>query len=836
MKTPGDLRCCESSNAAEPVSIVILWSPETRMLERLRCSAGYLRKIARRSSFLSAVTVVLLLLLEATLAPAADFVVDSTVDAIDAMPGDGICAADTGNCTIRAAIIETNQLAGYDTIHIPEGVYVLSIPGGGEDDGLTGDLDVLDDLSLLGAGSNSTIIDGNQLDTVLSLHANGESFPMVANVSDIAITNGSASGLDILNSFYPGYMDATVTDCIIENNSAGGIVEFDSELALLRTSVVHNDGPGVYAPQLYSSEISIEHSLVSDNGGKGLIVFSGGYGGGIFVGSTVVENNSSGGLWSGEASVVVEDSLFRGNLDGPALSIDGNSMRILRTSIEDNFGSLVGGVEYFGNGNGSLEINDSAIVRNAGSAGTGGLAVRPLSMANIETTTISQNVGSRVGGLLVDADSSLRLSNVTIAENQGDIIGGLGRDNLALYSIELLIESTIIARNESAAATNDCGGLISAAMGIVSLGGNLLGDGTACPFTARPDDLVGTATLPIDPLLGPLAQNGGPTQTHALRPGSPALDAAGSSCVASDQRGAARPFDADGDGFALCDTGAYESGDYDGDGIYDLVDNCEAIANSDQEDTDADALGDVCDPCSSYPGDDADGDGLGCALDNCPLVPNADQADTDGDLVGDACDNCATTANPGQANSDADPLGNACDNCRVQANVDQTDVDGDLVGDICDGCPTAPNAAQSDGDGDGVQDACDNCVSIFNPRVHAGWLAANPWSVLTGGQRDDDADGFGNRCDAKFPGASGALVASGDLAQYRASSGKSIASMNCGSSGALPCGIFDLDENGGLISSGDLAQYRWLSGKTPGPKCAACPFECEPGALRSCSP
>lgn len=76
------------------------------------------------------------LLLCAVLVPAATaatFTVNSTADAVDATPGDGVCATATATCTLRAAIMEANALAGADTITLPAGSYGLTIGGAGED-------------------------------------------------------------------------------------------------------------------------------------------------------------------------------------------------------------------------------------------------------------------------------------------------------------------------------------------------------------------------------------------------------------------------------------------------------------------------------------------------------------------------------------------------------------------------------------------------------------------------------------------------------------------------------------------------------------------------------
>jgi len=194
------------------------------------------------------------------------------------------------------------------------------------------------------------------------------------------------------------------------------------------------------------------------------------------------------------------------------------------------------------------------------------------------------------------------------------------------------------------------------------------------------------------------------------------------------------------------DVPAGQVADADNDGVLDGVDNCPAVANTDQIDTDRDGMGDACDT-----DDDNDGDLDGA--DNCPVVANADQLDTDGDGIGNACDtdddndgdldgadNCPLIANPDQLDSDGDGQGNACDsdddndgvpdtgpgpdgsggdNCPLISNPDQLDTDGDGMGNACDtdddgdgvpdatdNCPLVPNADQADADSDGVGDAC----------------------------------------------------------------------------------------------------------------------------------
>jgi hypothetical protein len=113
-------------------------------------------------------------------------------------------------------------------------------------------------------------------------------------------------------------------------------------------------------------------------------------------------------------------------------------------------------------------------------------------------------------------------------------------------------------------------------------------------------------------------------------------------------------------------SGSSCTGDSDGDGVIDAIDNCPSIPNPGQENFDGDALGDVC--------DDSDGDGVFDDTDNCKTVSNAGQEDQDGDNIGDVCD----------PDLDGDGVANGADNCPDVSNASQTDTDSDGEGDACD--------------------------------------------------------------------------------------------------------------------------------------------------------
>lgn len=126
------------------------------------------------------------------LAEARVFAVDSTLDDVDDTPGDGLCRSPlTEACTLRAAIQESNALPGRDHIELPNGRYSFSIAGRDEDAAATGDLDVTDDLVILGSDPDATIVDAEGLDRVFQIHTNTPE-PIV-RMMDLTIEDGSAS-------------------------------------------------------------------------------------------------------------------------------------------------------------------------------------------------------------------------------------------------------------------------------------------------------------------------------------------------------------------------------------------------------------------------------------------------------------------------------------------------------------------------------------------------------------------------------------------------------------------------------------------------------------------
>jgi hypothetical protein len=224
--------------------------------------------------------------------------------------------------------------------------------------------------------------------------------------------------------------------------------------------------------------------------------------------------------------------------NGGGIDNESGTVSISSSTLSNNSAPDLGGGIY--NDHGTLTISSSTIANN--SAGGGGGLFNNSGTVSITNSTLSDNstpnLGGGGGGGLSNVYGTLTISSSTIANNSaGSRPGGI-------YNYGTLIsDGSIVAENTGGDCLNEAS--------IQDKGYNLDSDGS-CDFT-------GTGSLQnTNPQLAALANNGGPTQTMALQPGSPAIDVIPTStnlCASTDQRGDARPDDNE----SSCDLGAYES-------------------------------------------------------------------------------------------------------------------------------------------------------------------------------------------------------------------------------------------------------------------------------------
>jgi hypothetical protein len=360
---------------------------------------------------------------------------------------------------------------------------------------------------------------------------------------------------------FSNFGTATVSNASISGNAApaGGGVRNTGEV------------PGV------NGLLAIENATIEDNQGSIGGGIDNGFGGHLTVnGSTIAGNDAvtgggiynSGGipdLQADAAAITLRDTVVRGNsaVFGAGLYNAGNDTPGVATvggvTVADNASSRFGGGMYNA---GNLDLTastlsgNSAVLSGGGlfNAGTDVIPAGYKAWAALINNTISANNGGQTGGGIRNG-GDLTATNVTIARNAAETGGNFWRSG----SDSSNFQNTILADAQSGA---NC----SADLPPFSLGHNLDSDGT-CLLTG-PGDLAA-----VDPLLEPFADNGGPTQTHALRRaevhasnfdeliilGSPAIDAGDNAlCPATDQRREPRPVEGNRDGIPVCDIGAYE--------------------------------------------------------------------------------------------------------------------------------------------------------------------------------------------------------------------------------------------------------------------------------------
>jgi CSLREA domain-containing protein len=428
---------------------------------------------------------------------AALFVVDTTADTVDAVPGDGICEDSGGACSLRAAVQEANAVAGADSITLPPGAFVLTIPGAGEDAAATGDLDVTGDVLIAGV-HNETTVDAGGLDRAVDLvGANLE-------IHDLIITGGAQVAPDL-------------------GGLGGGIRSTGGALSLYSGRVEGNAGELAGGIHALGGSLVLDEMTVSGN--------TGGYSGGIHANgvtttinySRVLGNVSTGGgaggidLLGSAGTTTIASSTIRGNSgDVGGIAAYNAGMTMTRSTIDANVGVggfLAGGV---------LALHDAG----------------PEPTVSMTNATISDNTGR---GILT-AGTRVQLDSLTVVGNTGVGIDAYWPDMGIAAEVEL--HNSVVAGN-----TPDCD-TIGSPQSIASQGNNVASD-TSCHFEDASD------RESTDPMLAPVSDAEGGTAVAVPMPGSPLIDTS-TACPVEDQLSMVRPADGDGNGVAKCDVGAVE--------------------------------------------------------------------------------------------------------------------------------------------------------------------------------------------------------------------------------------------------------------------------------------
>ena len=465
--------------------------------------------------------------------------------------------ADSGAGSLRDAITQANAASGADTITFDATVFT------GGDDSLirltSGELEITDSLTIDGSTGVDVTITGD---------ANDDDITDVANITDVAASFGGTTG--------------TADDLLDDNsrvlNFSGDTGDLNITGLVITGGRTSESGGGIFSSS--PSELVISSSLIRGNSVHGSVFSDGG--GGVLSSSNLQLVDSE---VSNNSVVVTNGGSFGG---GGVRTLFGN-VSLVRSVVQDNtvatagaerFGTPEGGGVFSSGGMtfsgfGSVELIGSTVIGNSVSgSGTfafgGGISVKFATVSVVDSTVSRNSVsgatatgGTTVGGGGIDGfGSSAYVVNSTISLNSLSGRIGSGGAFFADGDEVTVLNSTIVGNSVTAS-----GGVFSQGLGGgVSVGSNSNGsdptttirnsivagnidDGSAPDLRHASDaplliensligvgenldgivvdvgNQIGSFASPIDPLIALLADNGGPTLSHALLPGSPAIDA-----------------------------------------------------------------------------------------------------------------------------------------------------------------------------------------------------------------------------------------------------------------------------------------------------------------------
>ena len=464
------------------------------------------------------------------------------------------------------------DLLGVGALHVnPTGVIVVNSIADTVDDPESGVITLRDAINQANADNGQDLIVFER-----SLFSNQQTITLGGTELDIT------HSLDIIAPRDPLTGEDLVT---VSGNNASRVFEIEkgatatlSGLIVADGQVIGDDGGGIKN----SGTLTLDTSIVRNNSTTGTfkelpgvpnLVFSPGYGGGIYTtansnltvnNSTISGNSTSegGGILNNGTSTV-NNSIISGNSvidEGGGIFNNGTSTVNNSTISGNSTNFIYGGGGIFNNYNGTSTVNNSTISGNSSSSRGGGIyndgtstvnnstisgnsvKKRTFSIINISSNT-DMTTTSYGGGIYNSYRGTLTLLFSTVTQNQAVNGGGVYQEKILSSSVtrsSFNVRNTIIAAN-----LNSDGDVNPDVSGTFSSNGyNLIGDNTGSTGFGSPGDIVGTSDNPIDPRLAPLDFYGGTTQTIALLPDSPAIDAGDPTVLdtdpTTDQRGLPR--------------------------------------------------------------------------------------------------------------------------------------------------------------------------------------------------------------------------------------------------------------------------------------------------------
>jgi len=597
---------------------------------------------------------------------------------------------------------------------------------------------------------NNSVISANEAisDSGGGIFIGGELSIVTINNSTISenTANYSGGGVKVTGSSTVILNDSTVSGNNSVRRSGGGIDIDDntvidgSSVTLNNTTVSDNlapSGGGISIDNTRTGKANIlelSNSVISNNTASSATQG----GGGVNIGanntvtitnSAIVDNSSiddGGGIlsWSIDTTVNVLDSTISNNstqTNGGGIYYVGlqrgeaSTFNVTNSTISNNSAKDGGGIFTFVSTNNIFNISNSTISNNTVEDEGGGIYISDSNNTfNISNSTISNNSSQREGGgiFVLRSASIVNASNSTISGNSSgnNRGGGISTRNGAPV---VNLSNSIVANSVGRECFTDTNSTFT------GTGNNIIEDGT-CDVSN---------TIAVDPLLGPLADNGGTTLTHALLSGSPAIDAAGAEATNIDQRGIAA--------VGTRDLGAYEIRPL----TLSLTSN---RINENGSTTAAVTRSSAIDNALSVTISSSEPN-IATAATTSVLIPAGEESAT---FTINAINDDIITNN---RNTTIEVSAIDFDSARAELRViEDDDPDGDNISSAADNCPSVTNVNQPDLDGDGLGDVCDSDQDgdgLPNAYEIANGLDPRNFSD---GSSDPDGDGFTNLQEFEF--------------------------------------------------------------------------------------